>query len=76
MACLLGLFSVANASAATNTEPLLFGNGKIMPGNHRPVYTQYGHHGLSRSRLFNLFRPNGSGIPKKTRPAHAHRGTL
>ena len=38
-----------------------------MPGNHRPMYTRYGHHSLTRGGLFNMFRMNGSGIPRKAR---------
>lgn len=59
--CLVAVASASSASAGTTRHP----NRKIMPGNHRPVYTRYGHHGFSRASLFNLFRSNGSGIPKK-----------
>jgi len=65
-ACLFCLLAVASASAKP-TGATRNPNRRIMPGNHRPVYTRYGHHGLSRAGLFNLFRMNGSGIPKKAR---------
>ncbi|MDB5236819.1 MAG: hypothetical protein JWR44_3812 [Hymenobacter sp.] len=74
---LLALLTSAEASAApTAGVP----RGKVLAGNHRPVYTRYGHHGFSRSGLFNLFRPNGSGIAKKVhfkgKGGKRHRGTL
>ena len=59
-ACLLCSVAVASVSAAPSEA-----TRKIMPGNHRPVYTRYGHHGLTRQGLFNMFRRNGSGIPRK-----------
>ena len=65
-ASLLCLFTVAEVSAAT-TATTRNPNRKIMPGNHRPVYTRYGHHSLTRGGLFNMFRMNGSGIPRKAR---------
>ena len=63
---LLCVVAATDSSAATAGNPR-FPNRKIMPGDHRPVYTRYGHHSLSRQGLFNLFRSNGSGIPKKVR---------
>lgn len=80
LAGLLGL--LASADAATASGPWFSNpNRRILAGNHRPNYTRYGHHGLSRSGLFNLFRANGSGIAKKKHLAkgpkgHARRGTL
>ena len=63
--CLLCCVAATDTSAAVAGKPRY--PRRVMPGDHHPVYTRYGHHSLSRQGLFNLFRPNGSGIARKKR---------
>ena len=68
-ACLLGLFATAEAVAAPAR--------RVLPGNHRPVYKTYGHHGLFEKGLFGGFhRSKGLSRPSNTHVAKKHRGTL
>ncbi|OGX86047.1 hypothetical protein [Hymenobacter glacialis] len=48
---------------------------RILPGNHRPNYKQYGHHGLFDGHFFNSFRRSGVRSTK-TQVVKKHRGTL
>ena len=75
-ACLLGLFNVADAVAASSAATTRHPNRKILPGNHRPNYRLYGHHGLFSKGLFSGFRSHGSARPSGTRVAKKRRGTL
>jgi hypothetical protein len=54
-------------------------NRRILPGNHRPNYKQYGHNGLFAKGVFSGFRRH-SGIRtnkmKTQQVAKKHRGTL
>lgn len=71
-ALLLGLLASTEASASTaKGSP----NRRILPGNHRPIYRQYGHHGLFHNGFLGIHNRRqttwtGSKIGKK------HRGTL
>jgi uncharacterized protein with von Willebrand factor type A (vWA) domain len=56
--CLLGAVSSADVSAAP-TEVVTSPKGKIRPGNHRPVYKRYGHHGLFDQGFRSMFRRKG-----------------
>jgi hypothetical protein len=56
--CLLGALVSADASAAS-TEVVTSPKDKIRPGNHRPVYKRYGHHGLFDQGLRSMFRRKG-----------------
>lgn len=67
-ACLLGLFTTAEAVAAPAR--------KILPGNHRPNYRLYGHHGLFEKGLFGGFHRKATARPSNTHFAKKHRGTL
>ncbi|MBF9221079.1 hypothetical protein [Hymenobacter ruricola] len=72
IALLLGLFASAEASAATTKRTP---TRKIMPGNHRPNYRRYGHHGLFHNGFLGIHsrrqtKISGSSVGKK------HRGTL
>ncbi|MBF9236574.1 hypothetical protein I2I05_04115 [Hymenobacter sp. BT683] len=72
-ACLLGF--VAGADAAT-MGTAFSPKGRILPGNHRPVYKRYGHHGLFEKNLFSGFRRNGKALPSKHGLIKKRRGTL
>ena len=75
-ACLLGLFSATDAVAAP-ADATRLPKGKILPGNHRPVYKRFGHHGLfERGGLFSSFRGKGTARPSGSRLVKKHRGTL
>ena len=74
--CLLGVFSATDsvaAPAAVGSAP----EGRILAGNHRPVYKRYGHHGLfGNGGLFKGFRVKGVARPAGGRVVKKHRGTL
>ena len=75
-ACLLGVFS-ATDSVAAPADAARFPEGRILAGNHRPVYKRYGHNGLfGRGGLFNGFRRQGMAHPSGGRVVKKHRGTL
>jgi hypothetical protein len=71
-AILLGLLASTEAlAAAAKRMP----NRKILPGNHRPIYRRYGHHGMFHNGFLGFHNHrqttlSGSKITKK------HRGTL
>ena len=70
--CLLGMFSTVEAVASNP-------NRRILPGNHRPNYKQYGHHGLFEGNLFGSFRRHSGVRTTKMKTQHVakkHRGTL
>ncbi len=72
-ASLLGVFATAEAAPASAASSP---NDKIMPGNHRPVYKRYGHHGLfGRGGLFSS-HSRGKAKLSGTRTVSKRRGTL
>jgi hypothetical protein len=73
-ACLLGLLASTDASAAS-TSAAPFPKGKIMPGDHRPIYRRYGHHGLFENGFFGMFKGNGK-VRSKSGFTKSRRGTL
>ena len=70
--CLLGFIAGTDAVAARLPK------GRIMPGNHRPVYKRYGHHGLfDRGGLFDSSRSKMKARPAgSSRLIKKRRGTL
>ncbi|MBD2721980.1 hypothetical protein [Hymenobacter armeniacus] len=72
LALLLGLFASADASAATaKRNP----NRKIAPGNHRPIYRRYGHHGLFHNGFLGIHSKRQTKI-SGAKVGSKHRGTL
>jgi len=76
LAFALGIATAHGASAAPLRAAAWFPQHKIAPGNHRPIYRRYGHHGLTRSLFTNLFRHNTRSGAGKPGHAKGHRGTL
>ncbi|WP_143080194.1 hypothetical protein [Hymenobacter arizonensis] len=73
---LLGFFATAEAVAAP-TSATKSPYDKILPGDHRPNYKRYGHHGLfERGGLFSFRSSRGFGKPSGTRSTSKRRGTL
>ena len=71
---LLSLLSIANASAAS-TSVFRNPNRKIMPGNHRPIYRRYGHHGLFHHGFLGI-KARRHVKASDTKIKTKHRGTL
>ncbi|UOQ96891.1 hypothetical protein MUN81_16790 [Hymenobacter sp. 5317J-9] len=72
VALLLGLFATAEASAATATRRP---TRKIAPGNHRPIYRRYGHHGLFHNGFLGIHSKRQTKI-SGAKVGSKRRGTL
>jgi hypothetical protein len=68
----LSLLPIADASAAVFGNP----NRKIMPGNHRPIYRRYGHHGLFHNGFLGMHNRRQTKISGAKVGGNKRRGTL
>jgi len=68
---LLTTADVSAASASVSRNP----NRKIMPGNHRPVYRRYGHHGLFHNGFLGIHSKRQTKI-SGSKVGGKRRGTL
>ncbi|MDO7846036.1 hypothetical protein Q5H92_06700 [Hymenobacter sp. M29] len=72
---LLSLLTIADASAAS-TSGFRNPNRKIMPGNHRPIYRRYGHHGLFHNGFLGIHNRRQTKISGAKVGGNKRRGTL
>ena len=70
-ALLLGLISTEASAAVAKRTP----NRKILPGNHRPIYRRYGHHGMFHNGFLGLRNHRQTGL-SGSKSAKKRRGTL
>jgi hypothetical protein len=72
---LLSLLTLADASAAS-ASVFRNPNRKIMPGNHRPIYRRYGHHGLFHNGFLGIHSHRQTKISGAKVGGSKRRGTL
>jgi hypothetical protein len=72
---LLSVLTIADVSASSSSasrNP----NRKIMPGNHRPIYRRYGHHGLFHNGFLGMHNRRQTKISGAKIGGSKRRGTL
>jgi hypothetical protein len=75
---LVGLLSFLTTAdvLATSAGGFRNPNRKIMPGNHRPVYRRYGHHGLFHKGFLGIHSHRQTKISGAKAGGSKRRGTL